>query len=381
MNYRLSIILIVISVQLQGKNSKTVSCSVTGSIPVTENNQGYGVSSASVGILNDKLILIGGSNFSKTYPWDGGKKVFLDDILIAEKKNDNSLVCLKHPCRFPVNISNTITIGDSTSLYILGGFNNTEVNKKVFRIYFDNSDSLAIEATSYLPEHFTPTAGVYYNQLMYISGHDEKQNLLYTFNPASGYWNKFTGIPGDIRSEAIITLLHEQADSSKLYIFGGRHINKDKLIIYTDFWSYSPNKQAWKREGTMGVPGLKPLVIMAAPAIANSEGEFYFFGGDEGIRLKKRFELEKEIARSRGKKKEIYKKKLRRQFTKHTGFPNTIIRYNINRNTWEIAGKTHNRNLPVATTALWWRNKIILPAGELRPGIRSKNILEIDLNL
>jgi len=130
----------------------------------------------------------------------------------------------------------------------------------------------------------------------------------------------------------------------------------------------------------MGVPGLKSLVVMAAPAIADSEGEFYFFGGDEGIRLKKRFELEKEIAKSRGRQKELYKTKLRRQFTKHTGFSNTIIRYNINRNAWEVAGKTNNRHLPVATTAIWWRNKIILPAGELKPGIRSNQILEIDLN-
>lgn len=376
----LTIILIVLSVQLQGKSSKAVTCTMTGSIPATENSQGYGVSGAGVGILNDKLILIGGSNFSKAYPWDGGKKVFLDDILIAKKTNDNSVVWLKHPYRFPVSISNTITFGDSKALYILGGFNDKAVNKKVFKIYFDNCDSLAIETTSVLPEQFTPTGGVFYNQLMYISGHDEKQNLLYTFNPATGYWNKYAGIPGGIRSEAAITLLHEQADSSKLYIFGGRHVNGDKLIIYTDFWSYSPKKQQWRPEGTMGVPGLKSLVVMAAPAIADSEGEFYFFGGDEGIRLKKRFELEKEIAKSRGRQKELCKTKLRRQFTKHTGFSNTIIRYNINRNAWEVAGKTNNRHLPVATTAIWWRNKIILPAGELKPGIRSNQILEIDLN-
>ncbi|MDX9933223.1 MAG: hypothetical protein RB294_11610, partial [Bacteroidales bacterium] len=72
MKHLISIILIIVSVQIQGKSSKTIACNIYGSIPETENNRGKGISSAGVGILNDKLILIGGSNFSEANPWDGG---------------------------------------------------------------------------------------------------------------------------------------------------------------------------------------------------------------------------------------------------------------------------------------------------------------------
>ncbi len=380
MKHLISIILIIVSVQIQGKSSKTIACNIYESIPETENNRGYGISSAGVGILNDKLILIGGSNFSEAYPWDGGRKVFLNDMLIAEKTNDDSIVWLKQPYQFPVRISNSIAIGDGKTLYILGGLNDAETNKKVFKLYFNNSDSLITETFSTLPDLFTPTGGAIHNQLLYITGHAATENVLYIFNPATGCWSKNIGLPGGIRSDALTTIQYEMGDSSKIYIFGGRHIDDNKLIIYNDFWSYSFDKQRWNHEGIMGVPKLKPLIMMAAPAITSTNGEIYFFGGDEGIRLKRRFELEKRITKSHGKHKEKYIKKLRRLYVKHSGFSNTIICYNTNLNSWKEVGKTNIRNLPVATTAIWWRNKIILPAGELKPGIRSNNILEIDLN-
>ncbi len=380
MKHLISIILIIVSVQIQGKSSKTIACNICGSIPETENNRGYGISSAGIGILNDKIILIGGSNFSKAYPWDGGRKVFLNDMLIAEKTKDDSLVWLNYPNQFPVKISNSIAIGDGKSLYILGGFNDAEENKIVFKIFFNDRDSLITETFSTLPEYFTPTGGVIHNQLLYITGHDTKENLLYIFNPATGCWSKSAGIPGGIRSDVLTAILCEKGDSSKIYTFGGRHIDGDKLIIYNDFWCYSPKKLQWNHGGMMGIPGLKPLIMMAAPAIAFTNDEMYFFGGDEGNRLKRRFELEKRITKSHGKLKEKYIKKLRRLYVKHSGFSNTIISYNTNLNSWKEVGKTNIQNLPVATTAIWWRNKIILPAGELKPGIRSNNILEIDLN-
>lgn len=380
MKYLISIILITVSVQMQSKSSKTVACNICGSIPATENNRGYGISSAGVGILNDKLILVGGSNFSSAYPWDGGKKAFLNDILIAEKTKDNAIVWLKCPNQFPVDISNTIAIGNGKTLYILGGFNDVEKNKIVFKLSFSDRDSLITETFSNLPEHFTPTGGVIYNQLLYITGHDTKENLLYTFSPTTGCWSKNAGIPGGIRSDVSTTMLCEMGDSSRIYTFGGRHIDGDELIIYNDFWCYSPEKQLWNQGGMMGIPGLKPLVMMAAPAIAYTNGEIYFFGGDEGIRLKRRFELEKQIKKSHGLHKEKNIKKLRRLYVKHSGFSNAIIRYNTFLNSWEEVGKTNIQHLPVATTAIWWKNKIIIPAGELKPGIRSNHILEIDLN-
>lgn len=378
MKFLIVILLIVSSVHLSAVKHKSISCITAGFLPTTTSNKGFGVSSAGTAIINDQLILIGGSNFSKGFPWEGGKKVFLNDIFIAQKHKNDSLIWTKHPGQFPVSISNLISIPDNNTLYLFGGINENGANKQIYKLYFDTNDSLHIEIIASLPEQFSPNGGAVYNHKIILTGHNGTHNILYFYDPKTDIWDIKQGIPGAIRSDAMVTILHEQADSSRLYVFGGRHIEDKQLKVYQDFWYYSLQNQKWYKGGKIDIPGVHPVALMASTAVTTADSEIIFFGGDEGIRFRKRFKLEVQIRNSKESHKEKYRKKLNNSFVTHTGFSNKIIKYNITENSWKMEGEITGQQLPVATTALWWRNKIIIPGGELKPGIRSNKILEID---
>ena len=50
-----------------------------------------GVASPFVGVHRDALIVAGGANFPDKMPWEGGAKVWWDDIWILEKTTDGPL--------------------------------------------------------------------------------------------------------------------------------------------------------------------------------------------------------------------------------------------------------------------------------------------------
>src|SRR5258706_11279560 len=49
-----------------------------------------GVASPFVGVHGDSLVVAGGANFPEKMPWDGGAKVWWDDIWVLENLSGNS---------------------------------------------------------------------------------------------------------------------------------------------------------------------------------------------------------------------------------------------------------------------------------------------------
>ena len=121
------------------------------------------------------------------------------------------------------------------------------------------------------------------------------------------------------------------------------------------------------------------LTLMAAPVIQLDDTKLVFFGGDDGVSFKKRFELEQQIKNASGEQKTQLEILLREEFTSHKGFSPNILVFDTERNTWFNAGSISNELLPVCTSALRWRDKILIPTGEIKPGIRSDKVLEIKL--
>jgi N-acetylneuraminic acid mutarotase len=61
----------------------------------------------------------------------------------------------------------------------------------------------------------------------------------------------------------------------------------------------------------------------------------------------------------------------------HTGFRRDILAYDTAGDNWTTIGE-----LPfslVATPSVRWRNRIIIPGGEERPGIRSNKVWEAEI--
>ena len=62
----------------------------------------------------------------------------------------------------------------------------------------------------------------------------------------------------------------------------------------------------------------------------------------------------------------------------HPGFSNQILVYNVLSKSWsylaEIPGKA-----PVTTVAFPWKEKIVIPSGEIRPGVRTDRVIILEV--
>ncbi len=365
---------------LQLNATSKVIATKLGTIPSSGVVEQLGMAGPCASILDDKLIIIGGSNFPEEYPWNNGKKKILNEIHIGNLNVNNTIDWIdKNNYTFPVAIYNGISVSTNTSMFVLGGVTSTGINKIVYRLRFGDQNTLQIDSVSMLPNHFIPITGGLIGKTFLIVGYCESGNLTYKFDIEKEVWEESKGLPGEIRSESIVSAIVGLAGNEKLYLFGGRHINGSKLSIYDDCWSFSPRQNAWEYLGKMKLNEKESLILMAAPIIRLNETKLVFFGGDNAKSFKRRFELELRIKVAPNKEKEQLQLKLRKEFVSHHGFSPTIIEFDTQKKTWKKAGKVSNYLLPVCTSALWWKDKIVIPTGEIKPGIRSNLILEMKM--
>jgi N-acetylneuraminic acid mutarotase len=349
-----------------------------GTIPSSCNLMQLGMAGPSTSILNDKLIIIGGSNFPDEYPWNNGKKKIINDIYIGNLNKNNSIDWIdQNRYTFPVAIYNGVSVSTNRSMFVLGGVTSNGINQIVYRLRFVDQNVLQIDSVSMLPNNFTPTSGGLIGKTFLIVGYSESGNLTYTFDIENFSWQKKKGLPGEIRSEAIVSAIAGLPEDEKLYLFGGRYVNGPLLTIYNDCWSFSLKHNEWEFIGRMKTKENNNLIIMASPIIKINDTKLVLFGGDDGDRFKRRFELEQKIKVAPKNEKEQLKKKLRSEFISHKGFSPNIIVFDTQKKTWKKIGRISTYLLPVCTSALCWNDKIIIPAGEIKPGIRSNLILEI----
>ena len=80
--------------------------------PAADQEKQPGVAGPFVGVHKDALIVAGGANFPDALPWQGGKKIWWDDIFVLEKKENDSYqwnkenrFTLPRPLAYGVSIS------------------------------------------------------------------------------------------------------------------------------------------------------------------------------------------------------------------------------------------------------------------------------------
>jgi N-acetylneuraminic acid mutarotase len=83
------------------------------------------------------------------------------------------------------------------------------------------------------------------------------------------------------------------------------------------------------------------------------------------------FAINKEKDETRRKELDVEKIKLQ---STHPGFCKQVLLYDTRKDEWKAAGCI-SYDSPVTTTAVKWNNKIIIPGGEIKAGVRTPQIL------
>ena len=164
-------------------------------------------------------------------------------------------------------------------------------------------------------------------------------------------------------------------DGKEIFVIGGRTKTPSGISdLHKTVFAFELQSQTWKKCADIS-NGETTTNLSAASGVALDEDKILIAGGDNG---KIFHEIETYIAQiaqlTIPEEKEKLTKEKNNLSVHHKGFDKSILLYNTNSNIWVKIGE-----LPfpaqVTTNAVKWGNDIVISNGEIKPGIRTPNVI------
>ncbi len=367
--------------------------------PVSQNKVQPGVAGAFAGEHNGVLILAGGANFPDGMPWEGGKKVWHDDIYIMRENQEafswmDKTFKLNHPLAYGVSIST------DNGIICIGGSDSETVYADCFILKWD-PEKKVIEKGDFpsLPEPLSFMTGAMANDKIFIAGGQSKTKnaratkSFYVLDLSKKgtddfKWVSLPSWPGPPR---VLSVSSCQSDGvhNCFYLFSGRNIQPDASTVpLTDAYKFDIVTQTWNRLSDISTAEKDGICVMAGTSWACGANHIMVVGGDEGPVY---LELEKlaeqiNLAQNRNDRDtaDQLKAELNRAYAEHAGFSRSIYAYHTITDTWVEVGNFPDDS-PVTSTAVHWpaldAEDVIIPSGEIRPGVRTPKVWFGDIDI
>ncbi len=346
------------------------------------------------------LLVGGGANFPDRAPWDGGAKVWWDDLWVAERTATGAVRWVTdRTFTLPRKLGYGVSIDTPEGVVCLGGHDAERAYAEVFRLEWDAAArTVRTTALPAMPEPLTFMAGAKVGTVIYVAG---GQHVMKGAEPTTTFWaldlaargrgaawgwEKLPAWPGPARVLPVAAAARSKLGEA-FFLFGGRRPRAGTATeILKDAYEFVPATRTWRSLGPIG--GGKGAGVMGATAVTAGASEIVIFGGDGGdlfLRLERhdlaieamrkrlaamsvsvppaeRAGVEAAIATELAEKRKIY--------AAHPGFAREVRVYDAQAERWRVAGE-----LPpapaVTTTAVRWGTDVVLPTGEIRPGVRT----------
>ena len=122
----------------------------------------------------------------------------------------------------------------------------------------------------------------------------------------------------------------------------------------------------------------KILALSAGTGIAVGSNHIILFGGDPGIFFNRTERLNAALEKVSGEEKQKLWNEKDSMLTNHPGFSKDLLAFNTLSKTWEKIGQVTGES-PVTTTSFLWNGTIVIPSGEIRPGVRTPKVIGVDI--
>ena len=347
--------------------------------PFREQSKSIGVAGPVVGIINNKLIVAGGANFPDKMPWQGGKKIYYNNISIFNKEKEQV---------FQEKIQNSLTSNIAyaanciTPLGVVyaGGENELGLSDKVYLLQWDEaSNNLRQTKLPDLPVETTNGSLVCIDNTIYFLGGEtltNTTNQFYSLNliKINQGWMTLPVLPKPLSNMVVVA---QYLDGQKqIYLMGGRAKQKNGISDFSsDVYSFDIHLKIWDKKKSL------PYPLSAGTGAVFSEKYILLFGGDRGERFNK---VEQTISNINLEKDELRKENLisikNKLLESHPGFSNEILLYNTQKNIW-LSNGFIPFNASVTTNLVQWGDEIIIPSGEIKAGVRTPRIISAKIIL
>lgn len=345
--------------------------------PVSPGTLQPGVAGPFAGLHGNTLIVGGGANFPDTMPWRGGKKQYHDEIYLLQLpagREGWKLATGSEGLHRPVAYGASASV--RTGIVCMGGETEDGITDEVFIISVADGKPL-ITPLPHLPAALSNAAATSAASVVYIAGGQTSGGSsralwsLDTDDMSSG-WKRHADMPIPLVNSVMAAVEDKEL---KLWMLGGRTRGEgdDTSLIRHEIFSYSPSLDKWTLEGDL-TDGVRVLGLAAGTGAAVDAGHIVLFGGNDGSVFNRVEAVMSAMAREQDTAK---LRLLRNEYISlqesHPGFSREVIILDTE------TGKCHHAGeLPgpaqVTTAAVETPWGIIIPSGEIRPGVRTPAI-------
>ena len=179
-----------------------------------------GVSATYAALIDDNLLVAGGCNFPDKLGFEGGKKVFYDEILLFNKTQNQWQTIGKLPEAAAYGVSVAIPDG-----YLwIGGQTATNSLANCYKVQYTKEKGLTLTDFPALPEPLDNFAGTSVGSKVFVAGGNasgKASNKVFYINAATDKeWKHLPDFPGDARVQPVLAAIEKDNDTL-LYVLGG----------------------------------------------------------------------------------------------------------------------------------------------------------------
>lgn len=354
-----------------------------------------------VGTSENVLIVAGGANFPSGPPWPhgdspAGNKVWHDRIFALEPHARHWTEAGK----LPQPLAYAAAVSTSEGIYVLGGETSfhdrgNRPSADAWLLKWDARLRQVVVIQDALPALPRPSQyhqAAVIDDVIYVTASSARSlqsqqldvksfwSLDLKASPAKRRWNELNPWPGGAREKMSLAVQRAGAGQGEamplcLYLFSGENWFKDsngkldgaRYEVFTDAYRYCPESDAWTRIADLpAVPAplataadsapakrerfdasAMPRPAVAATAIAAGTAHVLLFSGASD----RFFHL---------------------PLQQRPPFPRDVLAYHTSSDAWTVAGE-----MPlgvVTTSAVRWNDRVVIPSGEIRPGVRTNHV-------
>lgn len=239
-----------------------------------------GVSAAYAALIDDNLLVAGGCNFPDKLGFEGGKKVFYDEILLFNKTQNQWQTIGKLPEAAAYGASVAIPDG-----YLwIGGQAATHSLATCYKVQYTKEKGLNLTDFPSLPEPLDNFAGTSIGSKVFVAGGNasgKPSNKVFYINTATDKeWKQLPDFPGDARVQPVLAAIEKDNDTL-LYVLGG-FFGGDATKTPTmgeKVLAFSLKQQQWHEVALQENPNKEIFSLTGATALAIDNRYIACFGG------------------------------------------------------------------------------------------------------
>ena len=328
-----------------------------------------GIAGQSTTTHQNKLYVLGGSNFPEEMPWEGGQKKYFDRLWVYELDNEVKSIPQTVSLNYPQPIAYATAVLHNHQWIIVGGETPNGRIASVNALDFSKAADLHWKALPALPISLSNAQGFVVDEKLHIVGGEtgsttSATHLVLDLRNLSRGWTTLPNLPYPV-SHAVLII--DQKINRMLLVGGRTKINNQPSLFYHSVLSYELVSNKWKETEPI------PYPLAAGTGIALKDGSIFIFGGDKGTVFHQVEQCLLEASRSKDSAV-IASWDEKRKFLQsgHPGFSKEILQWNEKERKWDTAGDL-SFPTPVTTQSACNEQYLIIPAGEIRAGVRTPN--------